>query len=260
MINSTFQIKAVPALKDNYIWLIIHRNSNQCLIIDPGDAKPVIDTIEHLKLNPIAVLLTHHHYDHSQGAMALKTKYNLNVYGSAIEGVASVNHPLFAETTLNFFPESTAATVLKIPGHTRDHLAYLFEHHLFCGDTLFTSGCGRIFEGTADQLLNSLKKIMALPDNTLIYCGHEYTIANLKFAKTVDPDNERLLIRIEDTRCLRDNNLPSVPATLLLEKQTNPFLRCDTDAIKTAVENHFGQQLDNELQVFTALRKWKDLF
>lgn len=260
MINSTFQIKAVPALKDNYIWLIIHSNSNQCLIIDPGDAKPVIETIDQLKLKPCAVLLTHHHYDHSQGALALKTRYNLKVYGSAIEGVASVTNPLFDETSLNFFPESTTVSVLKIPGHTRDHLAYLVGQHLFCGDTLFTSGCGRLFEGTASQLLNSLKKIMTLPDQTLIYCGHEYTLANLKFAQTVDPDNEHLLIRIEDTICLRDKHLPSVPASLLLEKQTNPFLRCNTQAIKTAVEKQFSQTFENELQIFTALRKWKDTF
>jgi hydroxyacylglutathione hydrolase len=253
-------IIAVPVLKDNYIWLIIHPSSAQCLITDPGDAAPVMAALQTHKLTPIGILLTHHHYDHTDGVAELLKHYDVPVYGAANEIIPTVTYPLWGGETLEFFKSALQLLVLSIPGHTRGHLAYYGANAVFCGDTLFTAACGRVFEGTMAQMYDSLQQLAALPDNTQVYCGHEYTSASLVFACAVEPGNARLQQRVVETQALIAQGLPTVPSTLALEKATNPFLRCNQVNVKQAAERHCGKRLSTPEKVFTVLREWKNGF
>jgi hydroxyacylglutathione hydrolase len=251
---------AVPAFKDNYIWLVINSENNFSIVIDPGDANPVLKALKEYQLKIAAILITHHHNDHSGGIKEITQQYTVPVFGSTNEEVAGVTHSVqdkdsvvLSEIGLNF-------QVLSIPGHTRGHIAYYGHDMLFCGDTLFTGGCGRLFEGTAEQMYLSLMKLAALPDQTKIYCGHEYTEANLRFAKVVEPNNISLLKRIEATQKLRAQNLPTVPSILLEEKQTNPFLRCEVAEVIAAAEQYADRELNAPVEVFACLRQWKNEF
>lgn len=255
-----YSILPIPAYTDNYIWLIIHSATQRCLIIDPGESTAVIQTLTRQKYIPTAVLLTHHHHDHSGGASELAHHFQLPVYGPAVEAIPAVTHPLHNATLLLPDNWDTPIRVFSIPGHTRGHLAYYLEGRLFCGDTLFTAGCGRIFEGTPAQMYQSLAILTTLPATTEIYCGHEYTLANLQFALTVEPTNTALQERLQHSRALRQQGLPTVPSTATCEQQTNPFLRCHEASVQTAVTKHFGTQFASELEVFTALREWKNSF
>lgn len=250
----------IPALKDNYIWLIIHAASAQCLLVDPGDAKPALDAIQTRNLTPSGILLTHHHYDHTGGVAGFLEHYSVPVYGSAVENIPTVTHPLHGGETLTIDALALTLNVLSIPGHTRGHLAYYGAGALFSGDTLFTVACGRVFEGTMSQMYASLQRLADLPDDTLIYCGHEYTAANLPFACAVEPDNPRLQQRVVETRQLTAQGLPTVPSTLALEKATNPFLRCEEANVRLAAERHCGSRLVEPVQVFEVLREWKNQF
>jgi len=240
------KIDAVPAFNDNYIWLIHASDRRHVLIVDPGDAEQVIEAIEKHQLIPAGILITHHHDDHIGGVSQLIAEYNIPVHGSNISSIV-----------VEGFPD---ITVLDVAGHTADHIAFLIEDNLFCGDTLFAAGCGRLLGGTAEQLFNSLTLISALPPATNIYCAHEYTLANLAFAATVEPENIDIKQRILATKVLREQGRASVPSQLSLELQTNPFLRCDEITIKKAAEKWSSQQLETSQQVFTVLRKWKDGF
>jgi len=251
-------IVPIPALKDNYIWLIIDSASSGCWIIDPGDAKPVLHALQTQSLHPMGILLTHHHADHTAGVKELLKNHTMPVFGSTQETIPSVTHLLNGEENIRI--ANREFKVLAIPGHTHGHLAYYSEGLLFCGDTLFTGGCGRVFEGTMAQMYTSLQRLAALPAATNIYCGHEYTAANLVFAKVVEPENRDLQQRIQDTHQLRERGLPTVPSTLALEKATNPFLRCGEMAVKEAAERYYGQRLDTPEAVFGALREWKNGF
>jgi len=254
------KIHAIPAFNDNYIWLIQAANSKQVLIVDPGDAEPVVSAIEQYQLKPTAILITHHHSDHIGGVSQLIADYNIPVYGPNTSLIAGITHPLDRNkhsVVIEGFPE---IAVLDVAGHTADHIAFLIENNLFCGDTLFAAGCGRLLGGTAEQLFNSLTLIAALAPETAIYCAHEYTLANLAFAATVEPDNIDIQQRTLATKTLRKQGQASVPSRLSLELQTNPFLRCDDMTIKKAAEKWSSQQLDSPQEVFTALRKWKDGF
>ncbi len=252
----------IPAFRDNYIWLIIHTSSQLCLIIDPGEAEPVIATINELNLKPAAILLTHHHYDHIDGVAGLLKQYPhpVPVLGPAADHISSVTQPLVGDEVRQMESMGLDLSIISIPGHTRGHIAYYLAGMLFCGDTLFTGGCGRIFEGTAEQMYHSLQRLTALPDDTLIYCGHEYTAANLQFALTVEPDNPALASRISTTQQLRQQNLPTVPANLALERLTNPFLRCHEFPIKNAAEAYAQISLPRPEDVFRVIRLWKDSF
>jgi hydroxyacylglutathione hydrolase len=225
-----FEISPIPAFKDNYIWLLAR--GTQAFVVDPGDASPVIARLVADGLDLAGILVTHHHADHQGGIAALCERYQPAVYAPAVESITGTTHPLKGGETLDIL--GSAVQVLAVPGHTLGHLAYLAPGALFCGDTLFGAGCGRLFEGTPAQMHDSLSSIAALPDETLIYCAHEYTEMNLRFALTVEPGNLALRQRADDAARLRAAGRPTVPSTLASEKASNPFLRCTQPAVITA--------------------------
>jgi len=253
-------IQAVPAFNDNYIWFIQAPNSKNLLIVDPGDARPVIEAIEQQQLNPLALLITHHHSDHIAGIHDLVNYYDIPVYGPKSEAIPDLTYPLTACDDLIINAAFPTITVLDVPGHTSGHIAFLIDGSLFCGDTLFGAGCGRLLGGTAKQLHASLQLIANLPQQTKIFCAHEYTQANLRFAAVVEPNNTKIRQRILDTDALLMNDGSSLPSSLALELQTNPFLRSRQPDVIQAAEQFAGQQLHDPEAVFTALRSWKDQF
>ncbi len=254
------EIKPVPAFRDNYIWLIENTRNHTVAIVDPGDTSPVIDAINKLKLTPIAILVTHHHHDHTGGITGLLQYYQIPVYGPARESIPGMTNPLRDGDIITLADLDLKFKILDIPGHTSGHIAYFGDDMLFIGDTLFMAGCGRLFEGTAAQLYHSLDRVAKLPNTTLIYCMHEYTLANLRFAQAVEPHNSDIAARIESCNKLRENNLPTVPGSLACEKITNPFLRTNVAEVIAAAEKFAGHKLDHAVDVFASIRKWKDQF
>lgn len=253
-------VHPVPAFQDNYIWLIQAENSQKALIVDPGDAMPVLKALKQRNLEPVAILITHHHADHIGGISTLLDQFNLPVYGPAAETIPAITHPLKACDDLHIDPDFPSFQVLDTPGHTAGHICYLTENKLFCGDTLFAGGCGRLLGGTATDLFDSLQRLSTLSADTEIYCAHEYTEANLRFAKAVEKNNPELDKRIEQTRQQRAANQATVPSLLADELTTNPFLRSQQHNVKRAAEQYVSRPLDNAQAVFTALRQWKDQF
>ncbi len=256
----SFKILPISAFKDNYIWLITIEGKKNGIVVDPGDATPVLNALKTKQITLSAILLTHHHGDHTDGVKELLKHYPVPVYGPAHDNIPTVTHLLNDNDQINFPELNLSLRAIDIPGHTRGHIALANDEMLFCGDTLFTGGCGRLFEGTAEQLFTSLNKLAALPDNTAVYCGHEYTQNNLRFAHAVEPNNVDLQQRMITTKELRDANLPTVPSTILLEKKTNPFLRCHVPAVIKAAEQYAGHPLKDAVSVFACLRRWKDSF
>ena len=254
------KIIPVQAFQDNYIWVV--QNESYAIVVDPGDAAPVSEYLNEHKLQPLAILVTHHHRDHIGGIKKLVELYNTPVYGPRNEIIPCMNHPLGEGDVIEFKELNFRLKVIDIPGHTLGHIAYLWDGGMFCGDTLFTCGCGKLFEGTAEQLHASLQRLADQPDNTLVYCTHEYTEYNTPFALICEPNNTALKQRIQDAENLRAQNQPTVPSTIKLEKATNPFLRCKEPEIIHHIEQQFGIQLPagDEQAAFTALRKWRDLF
>lgn len=248
----------VPAFKDNYIWLIRRPEGTAAAVVDPGDADPVLDALEEQGLTLVAVLITHHHGDHVGGARRLLARYDVPVYGPAREHIPAVTHPQAEGARVVLSDLDAEFRVLDVPGHTTGHLAYYGHGLLFCGDTLFTCGCGRLFEGTPEQMHASLEKIRSLPDETLVYCAHEYTLENLRFARLVEPGNTDLAAREEEARRLRAQDKPTVPAPLSLEKAANPFLRWDAPHVIEAAERFAGRPLRSGVEVFATVRYWKD--
>ncbi len=248
----------IPALKDNYIWTL--HDQHHAVVVDPGDAAPVLAYLNARKLKLTAILCTHHHNDHTGGVRKLVQVYNVPVYGPQHEDIPCISHALSAGDVVELAELNIKLDVLDIPGHTRGHIAFVGEGGVFCGDTLFGCGCGKIFEGTAAQLFHALQQLVNLPDETRVYCGHEYTEANIRFALACEPDNAKLKQRQADAHALRAAGLPTLPSTIALEKSTNPFLRCtEPDIIVTAQRMADIDQTD-EISVFTALRSWKDHF
>lgn len=251
------KIIAIPALNDNYMWTLIDKIKQSAIVIDPGDADPIIATLEELGINLAMILLTHHHQDHSGGIKKLIDRWNaVSIIGSKHSPCNLLTHRVQEGEEINC--GSLMLDVLEIPGHTLDHLAYYNNAILFSGDTLFSAGCGRVFEGTHEQMYQSLQKLSQLPDDTKLYCGHEYTFSNLQFAKKVEPDNLAIDESIQSVTAMRKNNLPTLPSTLLQEKKINPFLRCDVPDVILAAENHAGRRLTTPVDVFTSLREWKN--
>jgi hydroxyacylglutathione hydrolase len=251
-------VTALPAFSDNYIWLI----HNQCvaLVVDPGDAQPVIQAIDRLGLKLLAILSTHHHADHVGGNRILHERYRCPVYGPATEPIPHLTHPLNGSEQITFHDLDLTLQIIATPGHTRGHVSYYGAGYLFCGDTLFGCGCGRLFEGTAEQMHRSLSLLCRLPDHTLICCAHEYTLSNICFAKTVDRENPDLIEREQSDLKKREQGQPTLPSTLKLEKMTNPFLRSAQPALIEAAESVAARRPRHEVEVFAAIREAKDKF
>ncbi|HUW50703.1 MAG TPA: hydroxyacylglutathione hydrolase [Sulfuricella sp.] len=249
------KIIPVPAFEDNYIWLICE--GRHAAAVDPGDAEPVLDYIGHHGLRLVAILNTHHHGDHTGGNEDLLKHAAVPVYGPRHENIPGLTHPVGTGDTVQLPELSTDFSVLDVPGHTSGHIAYYGANSLFCGDTLFACGCGKLFEGTPAQMAASLQKLAALPDETKVYCAHEYTLTNIAFAKTVEPANVALLQREVRDHQAREQGRPTLPSTIALEKATNPFLRCDLPAVIEAASRYAGHALNDPVSVFAALRKWK---
>jgi hydroxyacylglutathione hydrolase len=268
MLNSTPQHRAlsvstVPAFKDNYLWLI-HDGVNAA-VVDPGDAAPIRAALAAQKLRLCAILLTHHHADHIGGVTDLLREWDVPVFGPRNDGIALVTHPLSQGDRIDVPGLDLALSVLDVPGHTLGHIAYVRQdagaNWLFCGDTLFGAGCGRLFEGTPAQMAASLAQLAQLPDDTLVYCAHEYTMSNLAFAQAVDGDNAALAARVEADGAKRAAGQPTIPSTIAIEKATNPFLRETTPAVlRSLVGAGRLKEGATPVEAFAALREWKNTF
>lgn len=253
------QVIPVPAFTDNYIWLISNEERKQVAIVDPGDAAPVLAELQRRDMQPLAILITHHHRDHVGGIDALLEAYpGLPVYGPASEMIPHITRALGEGQQVHLEQLGLEFAVLDLPGHTAGHIAYYGEGSLFCGDTLFGNGCGRVFDGTLEDLHHSLHRIAQLPADTLVYCTHEYTVDNIGFAKWVEPDNPLLDARLEECWELLDSGRATVPFELGREFDTNPFLRTHIPEVIARAEEIAGRATHTPADVFAVLRIWKD--
>lgn len=252
----------IPAFRDNYIWAL--RKGAAVAVVDPGDALPVLDYLRAESATLTAILATHHHADHVGGIAELVEHFGAPVFGPASETIPGRTHPLGEGDRVLVPGLDVRLEVLDVPGHTAGHIAYVGEvdgvHVAFCGDTLFAGGCGRVFEGTPAQMWASLSKLAALPAATRIYCAHEYTLANLRFAAAVEPANAAVEVRRKRDEAARERGLPTVPSTLADEHATNPFLRAAVPAVAAAAAAHAGGKLQGVVATFAALREWKNGF
>jgi hydroxyacylglutathione hydrolase len=253
------EVSPIPAFDDNYIWLLRQGGSTACAVVDPGDAEPVLERLAAAGLELGAILVTHKHGDHVGGIAALKARFpGARVIGPAREPIPQRDQAVKDGDAIDVPGLNLRLEVLGVPGHTEDHVAYLGDGVLFCGDTLFAAGCGRVFSGTHEQLHASLQRLAALPPETLVHCAHEYTLANLGFASWVEPDSPALARRAAQDGLARRRGEPTVPSTIALERATNPFLRVGEPAVAAAAERWAGRPLGRGAEVFRALRTWKD--
>jgi hydroxyacylglutathione hydrolase len=250
-------ITGIPALQDNYIWLLQHEG--HAVVVDPGEAAPVLDFLQKNELQLDAILCTHRHNDHIGGIAELREVYNVPVHGRKHPNNPHITHDLREGDRLRLDPLDTVFDIIEIPGHLDDHLAFIAEQTVFCGDVMFGAGCGKNFEGSLAQLHHSLQRLAALPEDTLVYCAHEYTAYNLPFALACEPNNPYIQRRNVETNLLRAANRPTVPFTIALEKATNPFLRYSNPELIHTLQSR-GLVNTGELAVFTALREWRDRF
>ena len=255
---NTIEIVPLPAFTDNYIWTL--RDATRAIVVDPGDAKPVLDylTAEHLDL--IAILNTHHHADHVGGDSDLLQHFRVPVYGPRDPRIPQVSDRLEDGDRMRLPHFGVEMEVMEIPGHTRTHIAFFGEDMLFCGDTLFAVGCGRLFEGTPEQMYESLGRLAELPDHTKVYCGHEYTLANIRFAKAAEPGNAALNEFEARARKLREAGRPTLPTDIGQEKKTNPFLRCSEPEIIASASRYAGRSINDPVSVLGTIREWKNNF
>ena len=255
-------IRAIPvsAFQDNYLWLLSQNDSRQMAVVDPGDAQPILEELDRRQATLGAILLTHHHHDHIGGVQELLACFpDVEIHAPNDPRIAHATHRLAEGDQAHIACLGCTFRVFEVPGHTLTHIAYYGDGKLFCGDTLFACGCGRLFEGSPEQMYDSLSRIMALPDDTEVYCAHEYTLGNIAFARQVEPENVALLQRERDARKLREQHLPTVPSLLALEKRTNPFLRVGEPAVVAAAERYAGRDLADAADVFGVVRGWKDV-
>ncbi|MDP9082964.1 MAG: hydroxyacylglutathione hydrolase [Pseudomonadota bacterium] len=261
-IHSThLNVRPVRAFSDNYIWLIESpQDPGRVVAVDPGDAGPVIEELQRSGASLAAILLTHHHPDHIGGVPELLRHAPVAVIGPDDARITTRTRTVGGAEQCDLPDLGLSFETLRVPGHTVSHIAFWGHGALFCGDTLFSAGCGRMFEGTPTQMNASLTQLKTLPPQTRVFCGHEYTAANLRFALAVDPDNAAAVEYRDHVDRLRAAGNPSLPSTLAIETRVNPFLRCDDPIVVRAAEAHVGQQLTDSAQVFGALRAWKDQF
>jgi hydroxyacylglutathione hydrolase len=252
----TMQIVPLSAFRDNYIWALV---ANGCaVVVDPGEAAPVQRFLADQALSLAAILITHRHNDHVGGVAELNAEGLVPVFGPP--SIACVTQPVQESDHFTLPGVAAEISVLAVPGHTEEHLAYLLGEHLFCGDTLFAGGCGRLLgASSAAELYASLQRLAHLPPQTLVHCAHEYTLSNLRFALQVEPDNRALQARMAACTALREANQPTLPAQMADERSSNPFLRVDQATVRAAVSRYTGAQLETPAEVFAALRRWKDV-
>lgn len=253
-----FEIVPLPAFEDNYIWAVHHGDA--VAVVDPGDAAPVLAFLERSGARLCTILVTHHHGDHTGGIADLTARFPVPVFGPADEDIAGVDHPVQDGERIELAELGIDFEVIGVPGHTRGHVAYYRRGVLFCGDTLFGAGCGRLFEGTPQTMQASLARIAALPADTRIYCAHEYTMANLRFAAAVEPGSVAVQRRMERTAALRAEGRPSLPSTLAVELDTNPFLRWQAPEVLAAARGRLGREPQGPAEVFAAIREWRNRF
>ena len=251
-------IEPIEAFSDNYIWLVTTNEGS--IVIDPGESSKTIELLKKRDLNLKAILITHHHFDHTGGIDEVKLFSSAKVYGPKND-ISSIDVRVEVGQALSLI--GIDFEIIELPGHTMDHIAFYTNNNgnplLFCGDTLFAGGCGRVFEGTFEQMHESLMKLKSLPDNTKVFSGHEYTTANLSFAKEVEPLNKNIISRYNEVLKLRKEGIPTLPTTIEIELKTNPFFRCDVEEIQDSLLKKFNIER-NEQEIFKALREWKDNF
>ena len=256
-----FQVTPISAFSDNYIWMI-HSSDNQVAVVDPGAAQPVIDALLAQGKTLAAILITHHHNDHTGGVSQLLEEYQVPVYGPANCKYPGITQPLVDGDNIELFERRLS--IKTVPGHTLDHICYFNESssgaQLFCGDSLFLAGCGRVFEGSMGQMLQAMHYFKQLRADTQIYCTHEYSLANLAFAQTVEPNNLYIQQQIEHCTNLRVEGKPTLPSNIASELLINPFLRCDNTDIQQTAALYSQKAVDSELDTFTVLRNWKNIF
>lgn len=260
-------VHGLAAFSDNYIWLL-ENDDGTAFVVDPGESAPVEAALQTRSLRLAAILLTHHHFDHVGGVAALKSAHSCTVYGPANPAIRDIDVILRDGDAISLGDYDFS--VIEVPGHTLDHIAYFQSEKpgqtalpgplLFCGDTLFAGGCGRIFEGDPQMMFASLQRLAALPEATAVYCAHEYTLANLQFARTADPDNLVLAAREQQAKALRKEGLPTVPSTIAVELATNPFLRSHDAGVQRSLYDHTERAGNDDVEAFAGLRAWKDDF
>ena len=256
-------VLTIPAFHDNYLWLV--HDGRHAVVVDPGDADAVSRALDANGLELTAILATHHHADHVGGVAELVRQWDVPVFAPLHDAIAGATVRLSEGDRVELDRPAVAFSVLDVPGHTRGHIAYVREtpgaNWVFCGDTLFAGGCGRMFEGTPSMMLASLDKLAALPGDTLVYCAHEYTVSNLRFALAVEPGNTALRERFAQAQAMRAEGVPTVPSTVQLERETNPFLRCRSEEIRgTLLETGRIHADAGPVELFAALREWKNTF
>jgi hydroxyacylglutathione hydrolase len=257
------EILALHAFDDNYIWLL--RAGGYVAVVDPGDAKPVLDYLERSGDRLCAILATHHHGDHVGGLAEILARFPVPVFGPGMENIPGVTEPLAGGERIELPELAIEFEVIAVPGHTRGHIAYygsslVADGAVFCGDTLFGAGCGRLFEGTAAQMQDSLAKLAVLPAPTLVYCAHEYTQSNLRFARAVEPCSIAVQQRSENVARDRAAGRATIPTLIHIELETNPFLRWDVPAVRAAAANRLGHIPADAVETFAAIREWKNRF
>jgi hydroxyacylglutathione hydrolase len=249
---------ALPALVDNYIWLLA-APGGEAIVVDPGEPGPVLRAVAE-GIRPVSILITHHHPDHTGGIQALRELFDLPCYAPVDDRIVAADHRVGDGDRIRIDTLDLTMDVIAVPGHTLSHVAFHGGGHLFCGDTLFSLGCGRLFEGQPAQMLASLDRLAALPDETVVCCGHEYTEVNGRFAREAEPDNPARDRHLERVRSLRAHGEPSLPSTLGIERACNPFLRVDQPGLRDRLARHLGHAPRDRTETFAALRLWKDTF
>lgn len=250
------QVIPISAFSDNYIWALINHDANSVYVVDPGDAEPVLQFCHENALTLRGILVTHHHWDHTNGIEKLVNHFeNIPVYGPTNSPFEGITQQVTEGETIHLEPLNLSLNVMEVPGHTLDHIAYFNDEMIFCGDTLFNAGCGRLFEGTAQQMLTSLTQIAALPDKTKVYCTHEYTRANLEFAAYIEPENSTLMAY---KATLAENTKCSLPSTIEQQKAINPFLRTHISSVQANICKLANINENQQATIFKALRELKD--